>query len=100
MVPSYFPAAASAKKLNAVRGQVSQKISALISPAVVWIVTDMLTSNRMQQSEMGKGSSDANNGHVLLGVGLLSLDPVFGTSSASIWALRNVQDLTAPLRTL
>ena len=42
IVPLYFPAAARARKLKAVRGQVSQKISHLRSPAVVWIVTDMM----------------------------------------------------------
>ena len=42
IVPLYFPAAASARKLKAVRGHVSQKISHFKSPAVVWIVTDIL----------------------------------------------------------
>ena len=42
IVLSYLPAAAKARKLKAVRGHVSQKISHFKSPAVVWIVTDMV----------------------------------------------------------
>ena len=46
VVPLYWPAAQSARKLKAAFGTMSQAISILISPSDVWSVTLMVTEPR------------------------------------------------------